>query len=150
MQLEGTKAFPTDPQTTYNVLTNPEMIQRAMPGLKELTAKSETFYEAKMEVGVAGIKGSYDGTLEMLDVHPGEHYRLAVHGEGPMGFMEADVKVELRDNGNGGTDVHYEGDAKVGGTVAGVGQRVLGGVAKLIINQFFNALVKEAKAAANP
>jgi len=148
MQLEGTKSFPTDAITTYNVLTNPDSIQRAMPGLKHLDAKSESVYEAKMEVGVAGIKGSYDGTLEMTDVHPGDHYRLLVHGEGSMGFMEADVLVELKDNGNG-TDVRYAGDAKVGGTVAGVGQRMLGGVAKLIINQFFNALVKEAKIVAD-
>lgn len=147
MRLEGNKPFPTDTLATYSVLTNPDSIQRAMPGLKRLSAKSDTLYEAQIEVGVAGIKGSYDGTLEMRDVHPGEHYRLLVQGEGSMGFMEADVLVELKDNGSG-TDVHYAGDAKVGGTVAGVGQRVLGGVSKLIINQFFNALVKEAKAKA--
>lgn len=148
MQLTGTKSFPTNPEVTYQIITDPEKIKKAMPGLKELVATSETFYEAKMEVGVAGIKGSYEGTLEMKDVSPPNHYRLIVQGEGSMGFMEADVLVNLAESGSG-TDVTYSGDAKVGGTVAGVGQRVLSGVAKLIINQFFNALVKEAKTVAN-
>ena len=144
MQLEGTKAFPTAPMATYELITNPDAIQRAMPGLKELRAVSDTSYEARMEVGVAGIKGVYDGTLDMADVVPGESYRLIVKGEGPMGFMDADVAVRIRAS-DAGTAVSYQGEAKVGGTVAGVGQRMLSGVAKFIINQFFNALVKEAK-----
>ncbi|KPV42753.1 SRPBCC family protein [Alicyclobacillus ferrooxydans] len=144
MQLEGTKAFPTAPMATYELITNPDAIQRAMPGLKELRAVSDTSYEARMEVGVAGIKGVYDGTLDMADVVPGESYRLIVKGEGPMGFMDADVAVQIRAS-DAGTAVSYQGEAKVGGTVAGVGQRMLSGVAKFIINQFFNALVKEAK-----
>lgn len=146
MKLEGSKVFPIDPKKAYELITNPDAIQRAMPGLKELRPVSETAYEAKMEVGVAGIKGVYDGSLEMTDVNPGASYRLLIKGEGPMGFMDADVAVSLAGADDGGTTVNYAGEAKVGGTVAGVGQRMLSGVAKLIINQFFNALVKEAKA----
>lgn len=145
MRLEGSKAFPTDKAVTYDLITNPASISRAMPGLKELRPVSDTSYEAKMEVGVAGIKGVYDGTLDMADVVPGESYRLLVKGEGPMGFMDADVAISLAEADGGGAVVNYAGDAKVGGTVAGVGQRMLSGVAKLIINQFFNGLVKQAK-----
>jgi uncharacterized protein len=148
MRLEGNKAFPTSPTATYDLITNPDAISRAMPGLKELRLVSENAYEARMEVGVAGIKGVYDGSLEMADIAPGESYRLLVKGEGPMGFMDADVSISLAAAEDGGTSVSYAGDAKVGGTVAGVGQRMLSGVAKLIINQFFNALVKEAKSIA--
>ena len=149
MRLEGSKAFPTAPQATYELITNPDAISRAMPGLKELRVVSENSYEARMEVGVAGIKGVYDGTLEMADIVPGESYRLLLKGEGPMGFMDADVSISLAAMEDDKTNVAYAGEAKVGGTVAGVGQRMLSGVAKLIINQFFNALVKEAKTIAH-
>jgi carbon monoxide dehydrogenase subunit G len=145
MRLSGSKEFPTNPQQTYELLTNPDAIVQAMPGMKRLTARSETLYEAEMEVGVAGIKGSYQGTLEMKDVVPGERYRLVVHGEGPMGFMDADVGVRIEAREAGGSVIMYDGEATVGGTVAGVGQRVLSGVAKFLINQFFNNLVKSAK-----
>ena len=145
MQLSGSKSFPTSPAQTYALLTNPDVLMRAMPGLKSLTARSATLYEAVIEVGVAAIKGTYQGTLEMKDVTPGQGYRMVVHGEGALGFMDADVRVDLVENEASGTDLTYEGEAKVGGTVAGVGQRVLSGVAKLIINQFFNGLLKEAE-----
>ncbi|MBX6351710.1 MAG: carbon monoxide dehydrogenase subunit G [Thermoflavifilum sp.] len=145
MKISGNKAFPTHPQQTYALLTDPDALVQAMPGMKSLTARSETLYEAEMEVGVAGIKGSYQGTLEMKDVVPGERYRLVVHGEGPMGFMDADVAVRIEPAAPSGSLVTYDGEATVGGTVAGVGQRVLSGVAKFLINQFFNNLVKAAK-----
>ncbi|WP_067930680.1 SRPBCC family protein [Alicyclobacillus kakegawensis] len=145
MKIAGSKAFPTDPLRTYELLVDPEVISRAMPGVKSLEKKSDSLYEATMEVGVAGIKGSYQGTLELLDVEPGDRYRLVVHGEGPMGFMDADVVVSMAATETGGSEVVYEGEAKVGGTVAGVGQRVLAGVAKFLIGQFFNGVVKEAK-----
>ncbi|MCL6633118.1 MAG: carbon monoxide dehydrogenase subunit G [Alicyclobacillus herbarius] len=145
MKISGSKAFPTDPMRTYELLIDPDVIARAMPGMKSLEKKSDSLYEATMEVGVAGIKGSYQGTLELLDVEPGSHYRLVVHGEGPMGFMDADVAVSLAAADGGGSQVSYEGEAKVGGTVAGVGQRVLSGVAKFLIGQFFNGVVKEAR-----
>lgn len=144
MQLSGDKVFPTTPMETYQLLTDPSVITEAMPGLKSLVAESPTSYKAQMEVGVAGIKGSYDGQLQMTDVVPGKSYRLVIAGEGPMGFMESDVRVELTEQGEG-TKVSYDGEAKVGGKVAGVGQRMLSGVAKLLVNQFFNGVLKQAK-----
>jgi carbon monoxide dehydrogenase subunit G len=145
MKISGSKAFPTDPMRTYELLVDPDVISRAMPGVKSLEKKTDSLYQATMEVGVAGIKGSYQGTLELLDVDPGNHYRMVVHGEGPMGFMDADVEVRLTPGERGGCEVSYEGEAKVGGTVAGVGQRMLSGVAKFLIGQFFNSVIKEAK-----
>lgn len=143
VHISGEKTFPTSPTATYELLTDPSVIKQAMPGLKSLEEESENRYKAQMEVGVAGIKGRYDGELEMADSVPGEHYRLVIKGEGSMGFMESDVTVTLTSEGDG-TKVTYDGEANVGGKVAGVGQRMLSGVAKLLINQFFSGVLKAA------
>lgn len=143
MHISGEKSFPTSPMATYELLTDPSVIMKAMPGLKSLDEESDNRYKAQMEVGVAGIKGRYDGELEMTDSIPGEQYRLVIKGEGSMGFMESDVIVTLTPEGEG-TKVAYNGEANVGGKVAGVGQRMLSGVAKLLINQFFSGVLKAA------
>lgn len=144
MQLSGNKVFPTSPGQTFALLTNPDVIIRCMPGLKSLKPVGNNQFDAELEVGVPGIKGAYQGNLQLADINPGESYRMRVTGEGPMGFMESEVQVRLVEDEEG-TQVNYQGEAKVGGTVAGVGQRMLSGVAKLLINQFFNGVVKEAK-----
>jgi len=145
MQVHGTKTVHLTPGETYQLLTDPDVLARAMPGLKRLTVLSEHQYEGELEVGVAGIKGHYKSQIELTDVVPEESYRMLIHGEGPMGFLEANVALSLTQQGEDCL-IAYDGDATVGGTVAGVGQRVLAGVAKLLIGQFFNGIAREAAA----
>jgi carbon monoxide dehydrogenase subunit G len=40
----------------------------------------------------------------------------------------------------GGTRVDYNADVQVGGLIAGVGQRLLGGVSKMMADQFFGRM----------
>jgi carbon monoxide dehydrogenase subunit G len=41
--------------------------------------------------------------------------------------------------------VKVDGDGQVGGMLSGVGQRMLPGVAKMLMNQFFECLIAKAK-----
>jgi carbon monoxide dehydrogenase subunit G len=41
---------------------------------------------------------------------------------------------------DGGTRVTYDADVQVGGLIASVGQRMLGGVSKMMLDQFFNRM----------
>jgi carbon monoxide dehydrogenase subunit G len=47
--------------------------------------------------------------------------------------------MELSDV-DGGTRVSYNADVQVGGLIASVGQRMLGGVSKLLLDQFFGRM----------
>lgn len=145
MKVSGSKTVKLNSEQTYQLLTDPKVLAKAIPGVKELKTISEYQYETDMEVGVAGIKGRYKGHIHMKDVHAPVSYRLLIKGEGPMGFLESDVAISLKADGEG-TVISYDGDATVGGTVAGVGSRMLSGVAKLLIGQFFNGIAKEAAA----
>jgi carbon monoxide dehydrogenase subunit G len=50
--------------------------------------------------------------------------------------MQGDVVIDLEES-NGQTVLKYSADAKVGGLIASIGQRMLGGVAKMVCDQFF-------------
>jgi len=53
--------------------------------------------------------------------------------------MKGEGIVDLEPQGEG-TLVKWTGDVQVGGLMAGVGQRMLGGVGKMLIGQFFKCL----------
>lgn len=144
MQLKGHKMIEASPAVCFQLFSNPEVLVRTMPGLKNLEPLDDGTYKADMEMGVAAIRGKYSGTMAMHDVEQDAGYRLVMNGQGPGGFVNVDLKVSFQSAGSG-CDVVYEGEAKVGGTVAGVGQRMLSGVASFIMNQFFNNVAKEAK-----
>jgi hypothetical protein len=42
----------------------------------------------------------------------------------------------------GGTRVAYSADIQVGGLIASVGQRMLGGVSKMMLDQFFSKMTE--------
>jgi carbon monoxide dehydrogenase subunit G len=146
MQLKGHKVIEATPEVSFRLLTDPEVLVRTMPGLKEMSPDGEGKYRAVMEMGVGAIRGRYAGTMSMADVRPPESYRLLMDGQGPGGFVNVDLTVRFQPDDKG-CAVHYDGEAKVGGTVAGVGQRMLGGVASFIMNQFFDKIAKEAQKA---
>ena len=144
MLLDGHRVIHATRVQTYKLLWDPDVLLRAMPGLKSLTEIGSGVYQAEMEMGVAAIKGKYSGEMRMEDTGPGESYGLRMHGTGPGGFIDVNMSVILSESPHG-TELHYSGTANVQGTIAGVGQRVLSGVANIIIGQFFSALAKEAK-----
>jgi len=51
----------------------------------------------------------------------------------------SDTLISLSDI-PGGTRVAYSADVQVGGLIAGVGQRMLGGVSKMMADEFFNRM----------
>ncbi len=144
MQLNGQKLIEASPEVCFRLFIDPEVLVRTMPGLKHLEPAGQGTYAAEMEMGVAAIRGHYSGTMTIKDVVEDKSYRLAMEGQGPGGFVNVDIAVHFEPDEKG-CQVVYDGEAKVGGTVAGVGQRMLSGVAGFIMNQFFGNVAKEAR-----
>ncbi|WP_421617225.1 SRPBCC family protein [Brevibacillus sp. TJ4] len=142
MKLQGETKFSADRETVWQVLNSPEALKNCTPGCKELIQIDEDTYETKMEIGVAAIKGVYEGKINLTDkVYP-EQFTLQIHAEGSVGVVDATARLVLKENGEH-TLLQYEGDAQLGGLIAGVGQRMLSGVAKMMVGQFFKSMAKE-------
>ncbi|MBI2197010.1 MAG: carbon monoxide dehydrogenase, partial [Candidatus Rokubacteria bacterium] len=75
------------------------------------------------------------------DLEPPLRYHMAVEGKGGPGFVRGQASMELSDT-DGGTRVSYSADVQVGGLIASVGQRMLGGVSKLMLDQFFSRMTE--------
>ncbi len=110
-----------------------------MPGCESMNEVAPDQFEAIMKVGVASVKGTYKGKVAIKDKVPPSHYVLSGSGSGGPGFMQGDVSIDLEES-NGDTVLKYSTDAQVGGLIASVGQRMLGGVAKMMVDQFFKKM----------
>jgi hypothetical protein len=70
-------------------------------------------------------------------------------GAGGPGNVRATVTINLEPHADG-TALTYSADAVVGGPVAGVGQRMISGVAKRMAGQFFKAIDDELMGTVTP
>jgi len=141
MKIEGAHDMPAPRQKVWEAFLDPERLRQAIPGCEKLEALGNDEFRAVMKVGVAAIKGTFEGKVRLADKKAPDSYRLAVEGSGGPGFVRGDTMITLSDiEGGGGTRVAYDADVQVGGLIAGVGQRMLGGVSKMMADQFFGRM----------
>ena len=139
MKLEGAYDVPAPRQKVWDAFQDPEVLKQAIPGCEKLEAIGPDEYKATMKVGVGGVKGTFEGKVRLSDKHPPESYKMAVEGSGGPGFIRGEAVITLAE-APGGTRVAYTADLQVGGLIASVGQRMLGGVSKMMGDKFFNRM----------
>jgi uncharacterized protein len=142
MTLDGTHHFSAPRDRVWAAFNDPAVLARATPGCERLDPTGPDEFDATLAVGIASVKGVYQGKLAILDRKPPEGYTLRVEGSGRPGFVKGEGRLTLTDE-DGGTRVTIRGEAQVGGVIAAVGQRLLGAASRMLMEQFFSALETE-------
>ena len=145
MNLDGSAVLSAAPEQVWSVITDPAVLARTIPGCESLQRVGEDSYTMVVSAGVGAIRGKYAGEVRLSDLAFPESYVMHASGSGAPGSVRATVQIKLTPAGEG-TELTYSADAVVGGAVAGVGQRMITGVAKRMAGQFFAAVDKELAA----
>ena len=142
MNLDGSAVLHADPEKVWSVITDPAVLARTIPGCESLEQVGEDSYRMNVAVGVGAIRGTYAGEVHLTDQQRPVSYVMHASGAGAPGQVQATVTIRLEPDSDG-TVLSYSADAVVRGPVAGVGQRMITGVAKRMAAQFFTAIDTE-------
>jgi len=145
MKISGSYQLPVSQSQAYDLLQDPAVLAKAMPGCDALDRIGDNEFHMKMKMVLASISGLFDGKVRIADPQPHTSFRLIVEGTGKIGFMKGDGLLTLTP-ADTGTTVSYDGTVEVGGTIAAVGHRLLDTTARMIIKRFFEKLASEAAA----
>lgn len=140
MKIAGVHDVAAPREQVWRALQDPEVLVRTIPGCVRLERVDDDAYRMTVEAGVASIRGVYTGSVALSDQVPDEAYTLRASGQGAPGTVDATARVTLDENGDGTTRVRYDCDAVVGGTIGGVGQRMVSSVARRTAGEFFEAV----------
>ncbi len=143
MQLDGTHILKASRDKVWELLMDPDVLANATPGVKTLELTGEDKYNALLEVKMGPVSGSFRGKMEVIDKVEPESFVLKMRVNGKIGNVSAEGKLNFAEIAVGQTEVSFSGAAKLTGTLARTGQRVLSGVAKTMTNQFFQSLEEE-------
>ena len=139
MTLNGSYRISAPRQAVWAALMDPEVLKKCLPGCEKLDPVGPDAYRAHMKVGIAAIKGSYQGSVSIHEKVAPEKFRMVVEGKGAPGFLRGEGSFDLAEEGSE-TVLRYQGTAQVGGMIAGVGQRLVQGAARMVVRKFFEAL----------
>jgi carbon monoxide dehydrogenase subunit G len=118
---------------------DPAVLSSCIPGCDRFDPAGDDRYTVTLTVGLAAITGTYTGIVLIVDKVPNTSYRLVVEGQGRPGFVKGSSAIALRPDG-AATEVAVTADVQIGGTIARLGQRLVGGVAKMMMDRFFGCL----------
>jgi carbon monoxide dehydrogenase subunit G len=143
MKIEGQFSFPgIAPLAVWGFLTDATRIAQCLPGCEKLDETGEGTYDMQMRFGVGAISGVFSGSIRLHDLQPTSEYKMGVNGSGAPGFIKGEGTVQLTPD-DAGTLLHYSGDVSAGGPIASLGQRMIGGAARLVIDQFFKCVASK-------
>ena len=145
MKLTGAYTVPAPREKVFAMITDPDVLQRVIDGCEKMVKTGEHSYNAHLKLGVAGLKGSYVGKVQLQDLKVPESYTLVIEGKGGPGFVKGSAKITLTEK-DGQTDVECVADAQVGGMIAAVGSRLIEATAKKMMDEFFRKFAEQVKA----
>jgi uncharacterized protein len=139
MEISGTYTFNAPPERVWNLLMDPAVLSSCIPGCDRFDPDGDNRYTVTLTVGLAAITGTYSGVVLLVDQVPHSSYRLVVEGQGRPGFVKGSSAIALKPDGDA-TLVEVTAHVQTGGLIARVGQRMIGGVAKMMMDRFFACL----------
>ena len=142
LDIGGDEVFEIPVETLWNALNDPAVLKKCIPGCKDMIVEGGDRFRLILNLKVASVGGSFEGEISLADKSPPTQCKVAVSGSGTLGHGSGLATFTLSAQ-DGCVAMHYGGEGEIGGLVAGVGQRILKGVTKHLIKQFFTALRRE-------
>ncbi|WP_420629988.1 SRPBCC family protein [Candidatus Leptofilum sp.] len=145
MKVEGSYPFAAPRDVLWPMLLDPVVLANILPGCEKLEPTGENQFHGILKIKVGPVQGKFMGDVVMSDINDPESCTITVDGKGAPGFVKGTGALRLEPDGDM-TNLHYSGDADVGGRLASVGQRMLETSANAIIRQSLEGLGQQVQA----
>ena len=140
MQMSDTRQIAASPAEVYAALLSPDVLKECVPGATEVTGSPADGFEASVTQKVGPVKATFKGQVTLSEMVENESLTISGEGKGgAAGFAKGGAVVRISEN-DGGTELSYDVEAKVGGKLAQLGSRIIDGFAKKMADQFLTNL----------
>ncbi|CAN5574872.1 carbon monoxide dehydrogenase subunit G [soil metagenome] len=143
MQLTGNHVINAAPSKVWTLLMDTDTLARIVPGVQKLERIEGNSFKSVLGVKLGPVSASFNGTLQMEDIAEEKGFTLKVQQNSKVGNASAAIKIALTPVAENQTEVAFDGDVKLSGMLASMGQRLIGGVANTLSKQFFTNMEKE-------
>jgi carbon monoxide dehydrogenase subunit G len=141
IEISRTYTFAATQERVWHLLMDTHALASCIPGCESLDPDPGTpnRYLIKMSVKLAAVMGTYDGSVQLVDIVPMQSYGLLAEGRGRPGFVKGKASVALTPAGDA-TTLAVTGEVEAGGAIARVGQRLITSAARMMMDRFFEQL----------
>lgn len=143
MEIIGERILLASRETIWEMLNDPEVLRKCIPGCEELNVGSAERMSAIVSLKIGPIKARFTGEVKLEDLNPPASYAIVGEGKGGMaGFAKGRADVTL-DEHEEGTLLRYRVRVAIGGKIAQLGGRLIQSTSEKLSRQFFDAFAAE-------
>lgn len=147
MILSGSYEFSAPRQRVWELLQDPAVLAKALPGTERLVLAAEDRFEGVMKVSVGPVTAAkFDVSVTLTEKDPPRRFVMQIDGKGGVGYTKGSATIELDEQSPTQTLLRYDSNVQVGGKIAAVGQRLLEQVGKMMSQKALEALQRELQA----
>ncbi len=139
MDISGEFTITAPRARVWEALNDPLVLKQCIPGCESIDKLSDTEFETRMQAKIGPVKAKFVSNIVLSDLVPPCSYTISGQGKGgPAGFGKGSADVVLEEVPEG-TRLNYTAQLQVGGKLAQIGSRLVGGTAKKLANAFFTS-----------
>jgi uncharacterized protein len=143
MTLSGNHIVNASAQAIWNILMDPDALARVTPSITSLERIDADNFKAIAQVKMGPVNGTFTGTLNVSNREEPISFTLTIQQNSKIGNVSAVVDMRLASLWATQTEVSFNGDVKLTGTLSTMGERVITPVASTLAKQFFKDLEAE-------
>ena len=132
------------PHEVWQMLIDPDMLAKAIPGCHGLTVKGAHDYHASVTLGAGPVQGRFEADVTLSDLQYPRSATLQGSISGPLGAGSGTGHIRLTENAQG-TLVSYDYSVTMTGKVAAIGGRMLDGATRALMRSFFARIVRASR-----
>jgi carbon monoxide dehydrogenase subunit G len=146
MILSGTYEFNGPRQRVWELLQDPAVLAKTLPGTERLVLSAEDRFDGVMKVSIGPVTAAkFDVSVSLTEKDPPKRFVMQIDGKGAVGYTRGSATIELDEQSPAVTLMRYDSNIQVGGKIAAVGQRLLEQVGKMMSKQALEALGRELR-----
>jgi carbon monoxide dehydrogenase subunit G len=132
MRIAGTFVFDGPRERVFDLLLDPAVLSRAIPGDQELVILQDDLYEGDLVVRLGPVPAArFSLTVRIEDKVAPERYAMAVEANGRLGGGKGIAFIKLESMGSG-TLMRYDARLRVRGPLARLGAVFLDGLGETL------------------
>jgi carbon monoxide dehydrogenase subunit G len=147
MQLAGKHLLHAAPAKVWATLMNKDTLAHIVPGVSRLEQTGDHTYKSTLDIKVGPVSGSFTGNLQLDNLQEPNAFTIKSQQNSKIGNANAAIAINLTPVGDNDTEIAFDGDVKLSGMLASLGNRLMGGVSNTLTRQFFSNLEKELEKA---
>jgi carbon monoxide dehydrogenase subunit G len=150
MHFEGKQTLELSQAKAWQFLTDPNQVGQCVPGLQSIAIVDATHFNAEVGFGVGSFTATFTITVEWLELEAPHRARMKMHGSASNSVVDGESEMKLSTVDQNTTNLEWTAEVNIGGTLASVANRLMGGVTQKLTGKFFDCMKEKMEEKERP